>query len=91
MANAGAVGAIGGHPKGWRGGGAPLLDGTELEVQIRPCVLLSRRGRSGSDHKLGNKSSFDSDGETGEQTAGAKEQFQTQRTLPAIFLPRWFY
>lgn len=43
MANAGAVGAIGGHPKGWRGGGAPLLDGTELEVQIRPCVLLSRK------------------------------------------------
>lgn len=39
------------------------------------------RGRSGSDHKLGNKSGFDSDGETGEQTAGAKEHFQTQQSF----------
>lgn len=43
MTNAGAVGAIGGHPKGWMGGGVPLLDGMELEVQPRPCVLLRRK------------------------------------------------
>lgn len=41
MANAGTVGTIGGHPKGWRGGRGTLLDGRELEVEPGPCVLLS--------------------------------------------------
>ncbi|TWW55095.1 Glutamate receptor 3 [Takifugu flavidus] len=50
---------------------------------------LGTRGRIGSDHKPGNKSGFDSDGETGERTAGAKERFQTRRPVPAIFLPRF--
>lgn len=44
MANAGTVGTIGGHPKGWRGEGrvgGTLLDGRKLEVEPGPCVLLS--------------------------------------------------
>lgn len=52
---------------------------------------LGTRGRIGSDHKLGNKSRFDSGGETGEQTAGAKGRLQTQRPVPAIFPPPRFY
>lgn len=93
MTNAGAVGAIGGHPKGWRGGGAPSVrcHGAWGVGKIMCSPEPETRGRSGSDHKLGNKNGFDSDGETGEPTAGAKENFQTQRPLSAIFLPRWFY
>lgn len=79
MTNAGAVGAIGGHPTGWRGGEAPLLDGAELEVQPRPCVLLSRKPEA----EVGQTTNW----ETRAVLIAMVKQESRQLVLKSIFRP----
>lgn len=79
MTNAGAVGAIGGHPKGWRGRDAPLLDGAELEVQPRPCVLLSQKPEA----EVGQTTNW----ETRAVLIAMVKQESRQLVLKSIFRP----
>lgn len=82
MANAGAVGTIGGHPKGWRGEegrGGTLLDPWELEVEPGPCVLLSW----GPEAELGQTTNW----ETRVVLIGMVKQESGQLVLKSVFRP----